>query len=51
MNQAAPVAISGPTVLGRSSDEDIRKLLEAHGYEVHQLTLIHHQRNEAGGDD
>jgi xylulose-5-phosphate/fructose-6-phosphate phosphoketolase len=27
--------ISGPTVLGRSSDEDIRKLLEAHGYEVH----------------
>jgi xylulose-5-phosphate/fructose-6-phosphate phosphoketolase len=35
MNQAAPVAISGPTVLGRSSDEDIRKLLEAHGYEVH----------------
>lgn len=27
--------ISGPTVLGRSSDEDICKLLEAHGYEVH----------------
>jgi xylulose-5-phosphate/fructose-6-phosphate phosphoketolase len=27
--------ISGPTVLGRASDEDIRKLLEAHGYEVH----------------
>jgi xylulose-5-phosphate/fructose-6-phosphate phosphoketolase len=27
--------ISGPTVLGRSTDEDIRKLLEAHGYEVH----------------
>ncbi len=27
--------ISGPTVLGRTNDEDIRKLLEAHGYEVH----------------
>jgi xylulose-5-phosphate/fructose-6-phosphate phosphoketolase len=27
--------ISGPTVLGRSADEDVRKLLEAHGYEVH----------------
>ena len=27
--------ISGPTVLGRDRDEDIRKLLEAHGYEVH----------------
>jgi xylulose-5-phosphate/fructose-6-phosphate phosphoketolase len=26
--------ISGPTVLGRTSDDDIRKLLEAHGYEV-----------------
>lgn len=27
--------ISGPTVLGRTNDESIRKLLEAHGYEVH----------------
>ena len=27
--------ISGPTVLGRDRDEDVRKLLEAHGYEVH----------------
>jgi len=27
--------ISGPTILGRESDEDVRKLLEAHGYEVH----------------
>ncbi len=27
--------ISGPTVLGRDCDEDIQKLLEAHGYEVH----------------
>ncbi len=25
--------IAGPTVLGRSSDEDIRRLLEAHGYD------------------
>ena len=27
--------ISGPTVLGRSSDDDVRSLLQAHGYEVH----------------
>jgi xylulose-5-phosphate/fructose-6-phosphate phosphoketolase len=27
--------ISGPTVLGREPDENIQKLLEAHGYEVH----------------
>jgi xylulose-5-phosphate/fructose-6-phosphate phosphoketolase len=27
--------ISGPTVLGRSSDEDIHALLSGHGYEVH----------------
>jgi xylulose-5-phosphate/fructose-6-phosphate phosphoketolase len=27
--------ISGPTVLGRERDEDVGKLLEAHGYEVH----------------
>ncbi len=26
--------ISGPTVLGRESDDNIRRLLEAHGYEV-----------------
>src|SRR6185295_5456235 len=27
--------ISGPTVLGRASDEDIRHLLSGHGYEVY----------------
>ena len=27
--------ISGPTVLGRQRDEDVRQLLEAHGYQVH----------------
>ena len=27
--------ISGPTVLGRSRDEDIRSLLQGHGYDVH----------------
>jgi xylulose-5-phosphate/fructose-6-phosphate phosphoketolase len=27
--------ISGPTVLGRDRDEDLQKLLEAHGYDVH----------------
>ena len=27
--------ITGPTVLGRDRDEDVRKLLEGHGYEVH----------------
>ncbi len=27
--------IAGPTVLGRSSDESIRQLLEGHGYAVH----------------
>ncbi len=27
--------ISGPTVLGRTRDEDIRELLTGHGYEVH----------------
>jgi len=27
--------ISGPTVMGRDRDEDVQKLLEAHGYEVH----------------
>ena len=27
--------ISGPTVLGRSSDDDVRALLQGHSYEVH----------------
>jgi xylulose-5-phosphate/fructose-6-phosphate phosphoketolase len=27
--------IANPTVLGRASDEEVRKLLEGHGYEVH----------------
>ena len=30
--------ISGPTVLGRASDESIRSLLEGHGYDVHFVT-------------
>jgi xylulose-5-phosphate/fructose-6-phosphate phosphoketolase len=30
--------ISGPTVLGRASDESIARLLEGHGYEVHFVT-------------
>ncbi len=30
--------IAGPTVLGRSSDEDIASLLSGHGYEVHFVT-------------
>jgi xylulose-5-phosphate/fructose-6-phosphate phosphoketolase len=29
--------ISGPTVLARDDDEDIRRLLEGHGYKVHFL--------------
>lgn len=40
--------ISGPTVLGRSSDEDIHALLSGHGYEVHFVEgndpQIMHQR-------
>jgi xylulose-5-phosphate/fructose-6-phosphate phosphoketolase len=27
--------ISGPTVMGRDADEDVSRLLEGHGYEVH----------------
>ncbi len=27
--------ISGPTVLGRDDDDDVRKLIEGHGYDVH----------------
>lgn len=27
--------ISGPTVMGRDRDEDVQKLLEAHGYDIH----------------
>ena len=30
--------ISGPTVLGRASDDSIRSLLEGHGYQVHFVT-------------
>ncbi len=46
--------ISGPTVLGRDDDGDVRKLLEAHGYDV---TFIETPRPDAaigdarGGDD
>jgi xylulose-5-phosphate/fructose-6-phosphate phosphoketolase len=39
--------ISGPTVMGRDRDEDVQKLLEAHGYEVHWVEgvdpLLMHQ--------
>lgn len=40
--------ISGPTVLARADDGDIRRLLEGHGYEVHIVAgddpkLIHQQ--------
>ncbi len=40
--------ISGPTVLGRASDDDVRDLLHAHGYEVDFVegddpTLVHEQ--------
>jgi xylulose-5-phosphate/fructose-6-phosphate phosphoketolase len=27
--------ISGPTVMGRDDDDDVRKLIEGHGYDVH----------------
>jgi xylulose-5-phosphate/fructose-6-phosphate phosphoketolase len=30
--------ISGPTVLGRAPDGDVRMLLHAHGYEVHEVS-------------
>ncbi len=38
--------IAGPTVLGRSSDDDIRSLLSGHGYDVHfvsgdDVALVH----------
>jgi len=40
--------ISGPTVLARADDTDIRRLLEGHGYDVHIVAgddpgLIHQQ--------
>jgi xylulose-5-phosphate/fructose-6-phosphate phosphoketolase len=40
--------IAGPTVLGRSSDEDVRRLLSGHGYEVHfvsgtEVAQVHEQ--------
>ena len=40
--------ISGPTVLGRASDDDIRSLLTGHGYETHfvegsEPTAVHQQ--------
>ena len=40
--------ISGPTVLGRARDAEIRALLEGHGYEVHfvegdEPTSLHHE--------
>jgi xylulose-5-phosphate/fructose-6-phosphate phosphoketolase len=40
--------IAGPTVLGRSSDEDIQRLLSGHGYDVHfvngsDVALVHEQ--------
>jgi xylulose-5-phosphate/fructose-6-phosphate phosphoketolase len=38
--------ISGPTVLGRDADDDVEKLLDAHGYDVHFVegddpTIVH----------
>jgi xylulose-5-phosphate/fructose-6-phosphate phosphoketolase len=36
--------ISGPTVLGRDDDGDVRKLLEAHGYDV---TFVEEPRSDA----
>jgi xylulose-5-phosphate/fructose-6-phosphate phosphoketolase len=46
--------IAGPTVLGRSSDEDIRRLLAGHGYEAHfvsgdDVALVHEQLGTALG--
>ena len=39
--------ISGPTVLGRNEDDDVRRLLEGHGYDVHFVAgddpLVIHQ--------
>ncbi len=40
--------IAGPTVLGRAGDDDIRRLIEGHGYEVHFVEgddpLVLHQQ-------
>jgi xylulose-5-phosphate/fructose-6-phosphate phosphoketolase len=43
--------IAGPTVLGRSSDEDIERLLSGHGYDVHfvegsDVAAVHEQLAE-----
>jgi xylulose-5-phosphate/fructose-6-phosphate phosphoketolase len=40
--------ISGPTVLGRTDDKDVRELLEGHGYDVHVIagddpSVLHQQ--------
>jgi xylulose-5-phosphate/fructose-6-phosphate phosphoketolase len=40
--------ISGPTVLGRAPDGDVRMLLHAHGYDVHEVSgddpvSVHHE--------
>jgi xylulose-5-phosphate/fructose-6-phosphate phosphoketolase len=47
--------ISGPTVLARSSPEDVRQFLESHGYEVHEVAgddpMAVHQRLAAVLDE
>ena len=43
--------IAGPTVLGRASDDDIRSLLEGHGYEVHFVEGDEPTRGAPGARD
>ena len=38
--------ISGPTALGRSSDDNLRALLEGHGYEVHFVEVADPEPDE-----
>jgi len=40
--------ISGPTVLGRSSDDDLRALLGGHGYDVHFVEVADPDPDEPG---
>lgn len=36
--------ISGPTVMGRDSDEDVRRMIEGNGYEVHFVEVYEPER-------
>jgi xylulose-5-phosphate/fructose-6-phosphate phosphoketolase len=36
--------IANPTVLGRSSDNDVRAIIEGHGYEVHFVEVVEPER-------